>query len=366
MKSIRFGIRVPNSGPLSSPDNIVKAAQAAEAMGFDSIWVHDHVLWSSEMHRHHISSGATEAISDGQEADFYEALVTLAYLAAETKSVRLGVACLVMPLRNPIYAAKQTATLDHLCHGRLIVGVGLGSKATRQSSEFEAFGVPIELRGRRTDEYVEAMKSLWTESRASYEGSYVSFVDAEMFPKPVQKPHPPVWVGGWMDQAAARAGRLGDGWIPGWLSPSEMARGRQILIDSATAHHRDPGQITVAVEKLAAIAASREEALELALPTIRASSVSYERDVEDIQFALDRHIIGSIKDVRRRIDEFVAAGVEYFELKFIYPTFVSLLTQMTIWAEEILPHYAARPRGDGEASPTDRDQELESSRPSES
>ena len=114
MNKISFGVRVPNSGPLSTIENIVGAAKAAEDMNFDAIWVHDHVVWSSEMHRHHISSGAFEAITDTQEANFFEATTTLSYLAAETKKIVLGVACLVMPCRNPVYAAKQYSTLDHL------------------------------------------------------------------------------------------------------------------------------------------------------------------------------------------------------------------------------------------------------------
>src|SRR6266542_1581588 len=129
MNKISFGVRVPNSGPLSSIENIVKATKSAEEMGFDAIWVHDHVVWSTEMHRHHISSGAFEAITDSQEANFFEATTILSYLAAETKKIVLGVACLVMPCRHPIYAAKQYSTLDHLANGRLLIGVGLGSKA---------------------------------------------------------------------------------------------------------------------------------------------------------------------------------------------------------------------------------------------
>src|SRR5215475_2068917 len=117
MNKISFGVRVPNSGPLSSIKNIVNAAKSAEELGFDAIWVHDHVVWSSEMHRHHISSGSKEAISDDQTADFYESLSTLAFLAAHTERVKLGVACIVMPTHNPIYTAKQTATIDHLTGG---------------------------------------------------------------------------------------------------------------------------------------------------------------------------------------------------------------------------------------------------------
>ena len=339
MDQFEFGIRVPNSGPLSSKENIVKAAQNSEELGFDTVWLHDHVVWSSEMHRHHISSGAAEALTDAQEANFFEAMTTMSYLAAKTKDIRIGVACLVMPLRNPIYAAKQCATLDHLCDGRLLVGVGLGSKATRDSSEFDVFEVSIKGRGNRTDEYIEAMKAIWTQPMASYEGKYLKFDNAEVHPKPLQKPHPPVWVGGWMDQAAVRAGRYGEGWIPGWLSPAEMARGGDILRKAAEDAGRDPAGIKIAVEKLAAIARTRDEALTLALPTIRESSHTYERDVDNIQFALDRHIIGSVDDVRKRIDEFIEAGVQHFELKLIYPDMDTMYREMLLWSEEILPHY---------------------------
>lgn len=339
MGKFEFGIRVPNSGPLSSKENIVKAAQNSEELGFDTVWLHDHVVWSSEMHRHHISSGATEAITDAQEANFFECMTTMSYLAAKTKDIQIGVACLVMPLRNPIYAAKQCATLDHLCDGRLLVGVGLGSKATRESSEFDVFEVPIKSRGNRTDEYIEAMKAIWTQPMASYEGKFLKFDNAEIHPKPLQKPHPPVWVGGWMDQAAVRAGRYGEGWIPGWLSPKEMARGCDILRKAATDAGRDPAGIKIAVEKLAAIARTRDEAMTLALPTIRESSQTYERDVDNIQFALDRHIIGSVDDVRRRIDEFIEAGVQHFELKLIYPDMDTMYKEMLLWSEEIIPHY---------------------------
>ena len=339
MHKIQFGVRVPNSGPLSSVENIVKAAKQAEELGFDSIWVHDHVVWSSEMHKHHISSGAAEALADDQEANFFEATTMLSYLASETKKITLGVACLVMPCRNPIYAAKQYATLDWLAKGRLIVGVGLGSKATRESDEFGVFGVPYDRRGDRTDEYIEAMKTVWTKPIASYKGEFIEFKNAEIFPKPYTKPHPPVWVGGWMKLAAKRAGRYGEGWIPGWLSPSEMKVGCGILAEAAREKGRDPKKITIAVEKLATIAKTREEGLNLAMPTLKTSSESYERDINSMQFALDRHIFGSVADVRKRIDEFVEAGVQHFELKIIYPTIDSLIRQMTLWSEEILPHY---------------------------
>jgi probable F420-dependent oxidoreductase len=278
-------------------------------------------------------------LDDHQDANFYEATTILSYLAAETKKIVLGVACLVMPCRNPIYAAKQYATLDHLAKGRLLVGVGLGSKATRESDEFGVFGVSYDRRGDRTDEYIEAMKAIWTQPLASYKGDFIEFNNAEIFPKPFQKPFPPIWVGGWMKLAAKRAGKYGEGWIPGWLSPAEMKVGCDILNKTALENGRDPKKITIAVEKLATIAKTREEGLELALPTIKTSQESYERDIDTMQFALDRHIFGSVDDVRRRVDEFIANGVQHFELKMIYPTMDNFNRQMDLWAENILPYF---------------------------
>jgi probable F420-dependent oxidoreductase len=337
--AIKFGVRIPNSGPLAGVGNIVDAAKHAEELGFDSVWLHDHVIWSSEMHRHHISSGSADALADDQTADFYDSITTLGYLAGQTSSIELGIACLVMPCRNPIYAAKQTATLDRLTDGRLVVGVGLGSKATESSKEFEVFGVPFKDRARLTDEYIDAMRTLWTEPLASFSGPTINFRDAEMFPKPVRRPHPPIWVGGWTDKAAERTAVRGDGWIPGWLSPDEMNRGRKHLLEHADANGRDGSQITIAVEKLATIDTDRDRALERALPTVRQSSRTYERDVDDIQFALDRHIFGSVEDVSRRVAEFVDAGVTHFELKLLYKSMDELAEQMELWAETIMPQY---------------------------
>jgi probable F420-dependent oxidoreductase len=232
-----------------------------------SIFLHDHVVWSTDMHRHHISLGAHEALGDDQSADFFESLTKIGYLAAKASTVRIGVACLIMPTRNPIYAAKQLATLDHLSGGRLIAGVGLGSKASKESSEFDVFGVPFSARAKMTDEFIDAMRAIWTQPLASYSGDHFAFKDAEIYPKPLQQPGPDVWVGGWTDAAARRTGRVGDGWVPGWLSPSEMARGAEIVRQTSKQHDRKPDGITTAVEKLTVIDRDHDAAMARALPT---------------------------------------------------------------------------------------------------
>jgi alkanesulfonate monooxygenase SsuD/methylene tetrahydromethanopterin reductase-like flavin-dependent oxidoreductase (luciferase family) len=120
---VTFGVRAPNSGPLATPAALVEVAREAETLGYDSVWVHDHLTWSDEIHRTHISSGADHGAAGNPSPDFYEAMTSLAYLAGQVRAVRLGVACVVVPCRNPLLAAKQIATLDVLCEGRLELAV---------------------------------------------------------------------------------------------------------------------------------------------------------------------------------------------------------------------------------------------------
>ncbi len=136
-----FGVRVPNSGPLASITAMAGNAKEAESLGFDSIWVHDHLTWTAEIHRTHISSGSDKTLEVKQTPDFFESVTTLSYLACIVPSIRIGIACLVVPTKNPIYAAKQIATLDVLSGGRLDFGVRIGSPATILSREYEVLGV---------------------------------------------------------------------------------------------------------------------------------------------------------------------------------------------------------------------------------
>src|SRR5574341_2346163 len=221
-KAVTFGNRVPNSGPLTSPEAILRVAKESETLGFDSVWVHDHLTWTAEIHRTHISSGSDEALETHKDPDFFEAMTTLAYLAGIVRSARLGIACLVVPCRNPVYAAKQIASLDVLSGGRLDLGVGIGSPATIHSREYEILGVNRRLRGKICDDYIKAMKALWMTNPSTYEGRFIAFTDAEIFPKPLQKPHPPIWVGGWTEAAMKRSAMLGDRWLPAWLTPQDI------------------------------------------------------------------------------------------------------------------------------------------------
>src|ERR1051325_6345052 len=246
--SLTFGVRVPNSGPLASPESMVAVAREAESLGYDSVWVHDHLTWTDEIHRTHISSGADHSTDRNDSPDFYEAMTSLAYLAGLVHSVRLGIACVVVPCRNPLLAAKQLANLDVLSKGRLDIGVGIGSPSTIKSREYEVLRINRKQRGKIADDHLRAMKAIWTTQPSSYEGEFVSFQDAEICPKPLQKPHPPLWVGGWTEAAMKRAAALGDGWLPAWLLPEDIGKRFHELKELAERHGRHPEKTPLGIQ----------------------------------------------------------------------------------------------------------------------
>jgi probable F420-dependent oxidoreductase len=159
-------------------------------------------------------------------------------VAAATTRINLATGILIVPQRNPVVLAKELATLDHLAAGRMLLGIGVGWL----EEEFDAIGVPFAERGRRTDEYVAAMRALWTQEKASYHGDFVHFDECIMRPRPAAGTIP-VHVGGHTDVAARRAGRLGDGYFPGKGSHEELARTFDIVRSTAREHGRNPDAI---------------------------------------------------------------------------------------------------------------------------
>ena len=204
---MRFGFIVPNNWGLDDPQQVVDVAVRAEELGFDSVWVNHHVLHAGYI---------LDRLGD---RPYYDSLTVLTYIAARTKSVRLGTSVLVLPYLNPIVLAKSLATLDVMSGGRLIVGVGVGAL----KHESDALGSDFSRRGAYGSESIAIMKALWTQEDPSFEGEFYSFSGVKFSPKPAQKPHPPVWVGGSSGSALRRVARLGDGWHPVGLSPDELA-----------------------------------------------------------------------------------------------------------------------------------------------
>lgn len=207
---MKYGIMLPSRGDLALPDNIIPIARKAEELGFAVMMFPDHIVLPNEFDSPYpyTQSGIFPA-TDTNEAT--EQLTMLAFLSGQTESIRLVTSVMIVPHRPPVLTAKILSTIDVLSKGRLTVGVGVGWL----QKEFEALQTPpFEERGEVTDEYIRIFKELWTSESPSFEGKYHSFSDLSFLPKPVQKPHPPIWVGGESRRALRRAAELGDGWQP--------------------------------------------------------------------------------------------------------------------------------------------------------
>jgi probable F420-dependent oxidoreductase len=202
--TLKFGLYGIQRGSIE-PAVLAGRARRAEEAGLESIWVGDHV--------------ALPRTEDGDTEARLDAVTALSYLAAVTKRVRLGFGVLVLPQRQPVLMAKQITSIDVLCGGRLIVGIAAGYV----EPELRALGVRMSERGARTDEYLAAMRTLWTSAEPSFDGQFVSFSGVFQTPRPVQQPHPPIVVGGHSDAAMRRAVRHGSGWYGVYVDVEETA-----------------------------------------------------------------------------------------------------------------------------------------------
>jgi probable F420-dependent oxidoreductase len=218
---MRVGLHALGIGPGSRPDVIRAVAQAAEAHGFATLWAGEHVvLVDSPTSRYPYSADGTLPVPP--DADWLDPLLTLSFAAAATSRIGLATGVLLLPEHNPVLAAKQAATLDVLCDGRLTLGVGIGWSA----DEFSALGVPFARRAQRTADYVAAMRALWSEDVASFQGEFVRFDNVRVNPKPVRDRQIPIVIGGNSDRALSRAAAFGDGWygfnLPAAAAPERL------------------------------------------------------------------------------------------------------------------------------------------------
>lgn len=239
---MRFGLAFVNTLDAVRPEGAVELARAAEEAGFESLWTVEHVVVPAGYASSYPYARSGRMAGGAEDFDIPDPLVWLSYVAAATTSIRLATGVLILPQRNPLLLAKEAATLDVLSEGRVVLGIGAGWLA----EEFKALGVSFDDRGDRTDDYIRALRALWTEDAATYDGAFASFREVYSRPRPVQRPIPIV-VGGHTRRAARRAGELGDGFFPG-TRPREVL---QELIDHARgcaeAAGRDPGALQITV-----------------------------------------------------------------------------------------------------------------------
>jgi probable F420-dependent oxidoreductase len=214
---MRIGIFAPLGNPFATPDYLGTLGPAAEERGFHSLWAAEHVVLF-DRYESRYPYAADGRIPAGGESGILEPFSALAFLAASTGRIRLGTGICLVPQRNPVYTAKEVAAVDWLSNGRFDFGVGVGWLA----EEFAACGVPFERRGARCREYLEAMKRLWTDPVSEHRGEFYAFEPLRQYPKPVQRPHPPIHFGGESDAALRRVADLGQGWYGFGLLPDAV------------------------------------------------------------------------------------------------------------------------------------------------
>lgn len=234
---MKFAIIFANTGPFADGEAAASMAAAAEDAGFESLWTVEHVVVPSgyESEYPYDPSGK---MPGGEDFAIPDPLIWLSYVGSATSTIRLGTGILILPQRNPVVLAKEVATLDHLTGGRVELGIGVGWL----KEEFDAIGAPFHERGRRADDYVAAMRALWTDDKASHHSDFLDFDDCVSLPHPAQG-SVPIHIGGHTDIAARRAGRLGDGFFPGKGDPEELAASFDLVRETAKEHGRDPDAI---------------------------------------------------------------------------------------------------------------------------
>jgi probable F420-dependent oxidoreductase len=304
---MQFGVCLPHRWKYASARLIADAAQEAESLGFDSVWVTDHVL----VPVHHVERGHI----------FYEALITLASVSSITRTVALGTTVLAMPARNPIVLAREVATLDALSGGRVILGLGTGWIR----EELEAVGIVWAERGRFLDEGIKVLRLLWSEEGSiSFSGRYTSFREMLFEPKPARRGGPPIWVGGMTHPSLRRVAQMADGWLPWAVSKEELEEG---------------------AAKIRALSGGRRITLACFSPAEIGS-----RSIESYVGTLgERHhvITGGPDQVIGTIEHLRKSGLEHLALSFRDVRLFKdetpqlLLQQMRLFASEIMPAFRA-------------------------
>ena len=314
---MHFGFYLPSSGEGAQPDALASIARLGDRMGFFCMVAPDHILQPNNVESVYPYSLTGNILTGGNMGggEWPEQITTLAFLAGVTEQIRLVTSVMIVPYRNPLLTAKMLATLDVLSKGRLIVGAGVGW----MEEEFELLSAPpFSERGAVTNEYLQAFIELWTQDSPSFEGKYTRFSDVTFLPKPVQKPHPPIWVGGQSRPAIRRAARLGNAWHPVGaipatpLEPEELSENVAMLRDVAEQAGRDPSSIDVSMK-----------------------APLYDSSIP--QKGLRRRFSGSPEDVLEDIRIYSEVGVTHLIFDFRSPDPAETEDRMSWFSGEIMP-----------------------------
>ena len=334
---MKFSVAIPTCKeglsmplPFAGPDDAIRIAVEAERLGYHSVWGNDHITPPQYVR---------EAYD--RPPNWYEVLITLSFVGAATERIHLGTAVLVVPMREPVFLAKQVATLDQFSKGRLILGVGVGA----YREEFEALHPDQKgaRRGQMLSEGLQAMRRLFEDDDASLQGEYVYFQNIRMFPKPVQNPFP-LFVGGNHTNSMKRAALYGNGWMGASLPPEGIAEGARQVARFAEENDRNPDEIEIAPQVMVCMAPTHEEALQRFKESVMYEHLFTLRQTtmrgQDMSRLVECNLIGSPEEVIDRVGRFRDAGVTMLPtMSFVSPTVDATIEDINYFAETIMPHF---------------------------
>jgi probable F420-dependent oxidoreductase len=238
---MKIGFALPNVGPVATPEAVSQVAQRAEALGYHSLWTIERFLYPVN------PQVPYPVTADGKLPEPYkhvlDPLDALTFAAAQTKKITLGTSVLDMPYYNPVLLARRLSTIDFLSNGRLRVGLGLGWS----KDEMDAAGAEMKTRGARADEFLQVLKTIWTENPAEFQGKFFQLPKSYIYPKPVQKPHPPIYLAAFAPPALKRLATMADGWNPVAIPPAGMAQMFAQVKEMAKQAGRDPAKLEMVV-----------------------------------------------------------------------------------------------------------------------
>tara|TARA_B100001013_G_scaffold126509_1_gene73709 strand:+ start:84 stop:1013 length:930 start_codon:yes stop_codon:yes gene_type:complete len=304
---------MPSRGDMASPANLRTLAQRAESLGFDSAWVSDHIILPRSVDSFY-PYAANGVATFRPDEDYYEPLAALNFLAGCTQKIRLGTHVLILPYRNPVLTAKMISTLDVLSEGRFILGAGVGW----MEEEFKALGLDtFARRGAVTDEYIQLFKELWTKDNPEFQGEHYQLSESGFQPKPVQKPHPPIWIGGHTNPAIRRAAKYGDGWMPIGLRPPAILEPEELA------------EKITRLRRLTMEAGRPEDAVSLCFST----GVTF----DDSPGATRRMMSGRAEQIAADLRQYQDLGIRNFILGFPGDSVAAVDEAMEQFSKQVMP-----------------------------
>ena len=298
--------------------DVAEFAQRAEELGFDTVAMGEHFMDGNPPRPTLLS------------------LPAMAAAAGATRTLRVMTGILIAPLYHPVLLAKLVATLDVISNGRLDFGIGISGQRG-SLVEFEALGIPVQTRGRRTNEIMQVIKRLWTEEHVTHHGEFFNLDDVTLLPRPVQQPHPPIWVAGRSEAAMHRAALLGDGWYPYLFTLRRLRSSNETVRQYAAEAGRDLTGFHWGLSQPTAIADDPMEAMAQAVANVGQRYVTPKWSAEDIAQALC--ISGTPQDCIKGIEERIEIGVRDFNFGFLGQDPQGLFRQMEMFAQKVMPYF---------------------------